>query len=60
MKSKEMIKLLEQNGFVTVRIRGSHYFLKNPNTGRTTTVPFHPGDLKPSLEKKIMKDAGLE
>ena len=36
MTSKEMIKLLQKNGFVIERSNGSHHFLRNPKTGKTT------------------------
>lgn len=60
MTSKEMIALLEKNGFVHVRSNGSHRFFENPVTRRTTTVPFHCKDLKKGTEQKILKDAGLK
>ncbi len=60
MKPKEMIKLLQKNGFVIERSNGSHHFLRNPDTGKTTTVPLHSKDLKVGLENKILKDAGLK
>lgn len=60
MKPKEMIKLLQRNGFVIERSNGSHHFLRNPETGKTTTVPLHSKDLKVGLENKILKDAGLK
>lgn len=60
MTPKEMIKLLEQNGFVCIRSNGSHRFYRNPLTGRTTTVPYHCKDLKPGTEKNILKQAGLK
>lgn len=60
MKPKEMIKLLQKNGFVIERSNGSHHFLRNPETGKTTTVPLHTKDLKKGIEYKILKDAGLK
>lgn len=61
MSSKEMIKLLEKNGFVYLKSgRGSHRKFKNPKTGKVTQVPFHNGDLSPGLEKEILKQAGLK
>lgn len=57
---REMIKLLEANGFRQVRSNGSHFFFKNEETKRTTTVPTHTKDLKKGLEQKILKDAGLK
>ena len=60
MTAKEMIRLLERNGFTQIRQKGSHVFLQNKKTGRATTFPFHSGDLKPGTEKQILKDAGLK
>lgn len=57
---REMIKLLETNGFRRVRSNGSHFFFRNEKTGKTTTVPKHVKDLKKGLEQKILKDAGLK
>jgi len=42
MTSKEMIKLLEANGFIYVKSGdGSHRKFRNPKTGRETQVPLH-------------------
>lgn len=60
MTPREMIKLLESNGFLQIRSNGSHFFFRNPATGKTTTVPKHVGDLKKGTEQKILKDAGLK
>lgn len=60
MTSKQMIKLLESNGFEEIRQKGSHKIFKNEKTGKITTVPFHMKDLPIGTEKKIKKDAGLE
>ncbi len=61
MTPREMIKLLDANGFRQERSNGSHVFFQNPSTGRTTTVPKHAQDIKKGgLEQKILKDAGLK
>ena len=57
---KEMIKLLEQNGFKYIRSNGSHRIYKNLETGKQATVPFHNKPLKPGTEKNILKQAGLK
>ena len=57
---KQMVKLLEQSGFVLVRQRGSHILFVNSKTGKMTVVPMHGKDLKPGLESRILKDAGLK
>jgi predicted RNA binding protein YcfA (HicA-like mRNA interferase family) len=62
-KVREMINLLEDNGFVWVRGegKGSHRKYHNPKTGKATVVPFHNmnHDIGLGLWKKILRDAGL-
>ena len=60
MTPKQMIKLLESNGFRQTHSNGSHFFFRNDETHRTTTVPVHAEDLKKGTENKILKDAGLK
>lgn len=60
MTSKEMIRLLKQNGFQEIRSNGSHRFYRNPETGKTTTVPYHNQTLKKGTEDNILKQAGLK
>ncbi len=60
MTPKQMIKLLENNGFRQTHSNGSHFFFRNDETHRTTTVPVHAKDLKKGTENKILKDAGLK
>lgn len=60
MTSKEMIKLLESNGFKLVRANGSHHLFENKETNKRTVVPVHCRDLKKGTEQKILKDAGLK
>ena len=60
MTPKQMIRLLEQNGFVLVSANGSHYKYHNPTTNKTTVVPCHAKELKPGTEKNSLKLAGLK
>ena len=59
MTPREMIKLLQENGYEIVGQSGSHVKLRNPQTGRTVIVPYHSKDLKKGLEQAILKQAGL-
>jgi predicted RNA binding protein YcfA (HicA-like mRNA interferase family) len=60
LKGKELIRLLEQKGFVVQRIRGSHHSLRHPD-GRYTVVPVHAGEtIGPGLLLKILKDVDLK
>ena len=59
LKPREVVALLEAQGFVQVRQRGSHKQFRHPD-GRGTTVPFHKGrDISPVLLRKIARDIGL-
>ena len=60
MTPKEIIRILEQNGFIYVSSNGSHRKYGNANTGKSVIVPFHAKDLKPGTEKSILKMAGLK
>ena len=59
MTPKEMVSLLEKNGFVKVRQKGSHAMYKNSATNRQVTVPMHAKDLPKGLENAITKQAGI-
>ena len=60
MSSKEMLKLLKENGFDVISQNGSHVKLKNPETGKTVIVPYHSKAMKKGLEQAILKQAGLK
>jgi predicted RNA binding protein YcfA (HicA-like mRNA interferase family) len=60
MTPKEMISLLEANGFRYVSSNGSHQKFRNPVTKRQTSVPVHARDLKKGTEQNILKQAGLK
>lgn len=57
---REIIKLLQKNGFIIVSQNGSHVKLKNEQKGRQTIVPYHNKSLKKGLEQAILKQAGLK
>lgn len=61
LKPKEIIKLLEKNGFAEIKSNnGSHRKYYNEETKKTVIVPFHAKELKKGLESRILKDAGLK
>jgi len=56
LKGKELIRILERAGFLAVRTKGSHTFLKHPD-GRATVVPAHSGEtIGPGLLRAILRD----
>ena len=61
MTPTEMVKFLQKNGFIEVSGgKGSHRKFQNPETGRTTLVPYHNKDLGKGMEQSILKQAGLK
>lgn len=60
MTSKQMVKLLNDNGFNFERQKGSHAIYVNKMTNKTVIVPMHSKDLKKGTEQQILKDAGLK
>ena len=59
MKPKELIRLLELNGFIFVRQSGSHAIYKNRDKNKVV-VPIHNRDIPTGTLHSIMKDAGLK
>ncbi len=60
MRTKEMLKILKQNGFEIISQNGSHIKLYNEDNKRTVIVPNHTGDIKIGTYKSILKQAGLK
>lgn len=60
MTSRQMLKLLQGNGFVIVSQNGSHVKLRNPKNNRQTILPLHSKSLGEGLEQAILKQAGLK
>ena len=61
MKSKELMKLLKQNGWVLKDTTGSHFVFKKEGVIHNITVPFHGSkDLAKGLLHAILIDAGLK
>ncbi len=56
-----MISLLEQNGWVEMRSKGSHRHFKHPKEALIVTVPGNPGkELATGTLNAILKKAGLK
>jgi predicted RNA binding protein YcfA (HicA-like mRNA interferase family) len=56
---KRLITALKRAGFLILRVRGSHHFLRHPD-GRTTVVPVHSGEsLGPGLLAKVLRDVEI-
>lgn len=64
LSGREIIKALNKIGFVPVRQKGSHVFLRHPD-GRRTVVPLHDEVNKSTLmdmlsQTKLKKDDFLK
>ena len=60
VSGKKMIKILESIGFSLVRIKGSHCFLYNRETKKSTTVPIHGNEIIGiGLLRTILNDCNI-
>lgn len=57
MKDRDLLKLMQQNGWELVRINGSHHVVQKD--GQTEVIPIHCKDVPTWLLNKILKRAGL-
>ncbi|TLU99156.1 type II toxin-antitoxin system HicA family toxin [Dyadobacter luticola] len=61
MNAKQLIRLLEENGWEEVRSRGSHKIFKHPGRAETIPVAFHGSkDIPVRTLNKILKMSGLK
>jgi len=56
---KDIIRVLEKDGFVLDRIKGSHHIYYHPETRRRAVIPFHKKDLPKGTLLEILKQAGI-
>jgi predicted RNA binding protein YcfA (HicA-like mRNA interferase family) len=61
MKIRDIIKLIEDDGWHLVKTRGSHRQYKHPVKKGRVTLAGHPGDeLAPGTLNSVLKQAGLK
>ena len=61
MKVRDLVKLLERDGWYWVRTNGSHHQYKHQTKPGVVTVPGNPGkDLAVGTLNNILKQAGLK
>jgi predicted RNA binding protein YcfA (HicA-like mRNA interferase family) len=61
VKVRDVLKLLEDDGWYLVRTRGSHRQYKHPTKAGLVTLPGKTGDdLAPGTLNSIFKQAGLK
>ena len=60
MRVKELIKMIEQDGWKFNRQTGSHKIYKHPLKNGIVVVPEHGGDIPKGTLKSILKQAKIE
>lgn len=57
---REVIRLLEDRGFILDRVKGSHHIYYHPLTGRRAVVPLHKQELPKGTLLSILSQAGID
>lgn len=61
MKLRDVLRLVEQDGWTLSRIKGSHRQFTHPLKAGTVTIAGHPSvEVHPKTLGTIMKQAGLK
>ena len=61
MKVREIIKMIEADGWYLINTKGSHRQFKHPGKIGRITVPGHPNDtIAPGTLNSMLKQAGLK
>jgi predicted RNA binding protein YcfA (HicA-like mRNA interferase family) len=61
MTGKELIQLVQSQGWVLVRIKGSHHIFQHPNYTYNVVVPVHgKKEISKGTENDILKLIGLK
>jgi len=58
MKSSDLIKMLEKDGWYIVRTRGSHHHFKHPKKKGVVTIPHPKKDVPKGTVSSILKQVG--
>lgn len=61
MKVRDIVKLLQQDGWTLVRTRGSHRQFRHPVKPGTVTIAGHPSvDMPAGTLNSVLKQSGLK
>ncbi|MBN8441827.1 MAG: type II toxin-antitoxin system HicA family toxin [Thauera sp.] len=60
MTSQEAIRLIQEDGWYLVAVKGSHHQFKHPSKAGRVTIPHPRKDLPPGTLNSILKQAGLK
>ena len=56
-----MCRLVEANGWVLQRVKGSHHIYSKTGERKIISIPVHGNkNLKPGLANRVARDAGVE
>ncbi|WP_258910851.1 type II toxin-antitoxin system HicA family toxin [Pseudomonas putida] len=59
MRSREVIQLIEADGWYEVEVKGSHHQFRHPTKKGRVTVPHPKTELPKGTVRSILKQAGL-
>jgi predicted RNA binding protein YcfA (HicA-like mRNA interferase family) len=59
VKSRQIVRFLEQNGFVLDHTSGSHFIYYHPTSRRRAVVPSHNRDLPKGTLLSLLREAGF-
>ena len=60
MKIRDVLRILNDDGWIQVAQRGSHRQFKHPSKPGRVTVPGHPNDtIAPGTLSSVLRQAGL-
>ena len=61
MKIRDIVRLIEEDGWILSRMRRSHRQYRHPAKPGTVTIAGHPSDeIHPKTERSILRQAGLK
>ena len=58
MRGKELISLLQKNGWTLIRIKGSHHIMKKGK--QIEVIPVHDKELPKGLLERIIRRTGIK
>jgi mRNA interferase HicA len=59
IRSRQIVRFLEQNGFVLDRSAGSHFIYYHAASGRRAVVPQHNRNLPKGTLRSLLREAGF-
>lgn len=60
MKYKEFHRIIRRNGWIEVKVRGSHIFYAKEGHPRSVPGPMHTGEIPEPTRLAISKEMGLK